>query len=91
MASGKRSNWSAPLGHTVAHNPQPTHRPESTRQMSSTMASAPNWHRSRQSPQTAQAASSTTATKPELTMAGGMPNSATLRRMPQQQVQQLQM
>jgi hypothetical protein len=52
---------------------------------------APNWQRTRQSPQAAQASLSTTATKSELAMAVGRLNSATVRSTPQQQVQQLQM
>ena len=73
----------------VAHWPQPTQRLLFTSHVVSTV-NALNGQCAAHSPQPMQVSPSTAAQKSELTLEAGTSNSATLRSIPQQQVQQLQ-
>src|SRR5512143_983727 len=88
-SSGRRTRISAVSSQALTQTPQPTHLVVFTLATVSTL-NAPNWQYSTHSPQAVQISSSTVLTKAELATTLAIPISAMPRKMPQEQVQQLQ-
>jgi hypothetical protein len=75
----------------MTHIPHPTQRTAFTFARGPSIASAWNWQELMQASQPLQRISSTSLTNAELATTLAIPNSAMPRRMPHEQVQQLQM